>query len=41
MQMVVKNGGTFSLNAGVRVLSVLNKRNLATFSICGGHGTWG
>ena len=39
MQMVVKNGGTFSLNAGESVLSVLKKRNLATFSNCGGHGT--
>ena len=34
MQMVVKNGGTFSLNAGESVLSVLKKRNLAIFS-CG------
>ena len=41
MQMVVKNGGTFSLNAGESVLSVLKKRNLATFSNCGGHGTCG
>ena len=36
MQMVVKNGGTFSLNAGESVLSVLKKRNLATFSNCAG-----
>ena len=41
MQMVVKNGGTFSLNAGESVLSVLKKRNLAIFSNCGGHGTCG
>ena len=41
MQMVVKNGGTFSLNAGESVLSVLKKRNLAIFSNCGGHGPCG
>ena len=36
MQMVVKNGGTFSLNAGESVLSVLKRGILRYFPIVAG-----
>jgi uncharacterized 2Fe-2S/4Fe-4S cluster protein (DUF4445 family) len=41
IQVQIKEKGTFSLQKGESVLSVLRKENLMDFSHCGGNGTCG